>query len=216
MVEDELYRHIISDESLSLTLQHKRNPIVSFDLSLRFRTDLQIFCMWQPPPCSLPKLNSQRGKKVIWGIRMVKHKHMKVSNQRFTSRSYWWPVFIMLSVFFFFFFFRAPVAYGSFQTRGIKSETQLQAYTTVIAARDQSCICDLHHSSQQHQILNPQSDARDGTCILMDTSWIHFCWATMLTPFQILFTFPYRLFSCFSLYQMYHGKTGMKSKKVLL
>ena len=33
-------------------------------------------------------------------------------------------------------------------------------------------LCDLHHSSQQHQILNPFREARDGTRILMDTSWL--------------------------------------------
>jgi len=30
----------------------------------------------------------------------------------------------------------------------------------------------LHHSSQQYQILNPLSEARDRTCILMDASQI--------------------------------------------
>ena len=43
----------------------------------------------------------------------------------------------------------------------------------------------LHHSSQQHWILNPLSKARDWTCILLDTSWVHYCWATMGTPEQI-------------------------------
>ena len=33
-------------------------------------------------------------------------------------------------------------------------------------------ICNLHHSSQQHQILNPLSKATDQTCILMDTSQV--------------------------------------------
>ena len=32
-----------------------------------------------------------------------------------------------------------------------------------------SCVCDLHHSSWQCQILNTLSGARDQTCILMDT-----------------------------------------------
>ena len=29
-------------------------------------------------------------------------------------------------------------------------------------------MCNLHRSPQQHQILNPLSEARDGICILMD------------------------------------------------
>ena len=33
-------------------------------------------------------------------------------------------------------------------------------------------ICNLHHSSQQHRILNPLSKARNQTCILMDISWV--------------------------------------------
>ena len=32
----------------------------------------------------------------------------------------------------------------------------------------------LRQSSQQHRILNPLSEARDGTCVLMDTHQIHF------------------------------------------
>ena len=35
-----------------------------------------------------------------------------------------------------------------------------------------------NHSSGQHQILNLLSEARDGICILMDTSWVHYRWAT--------------------------------------
>ena len=44
---------------------------------------------------------------------------------------------------------------------GGELELQLLAYTTVIAAWDLSVVCDLHHSSQQHGILNPLSKARD-------------------------------------------------------
>ena len=44
---------------------------------------------------------------------------------------------------------------------GVKSELQLPTYTTATATRDSSQVCDLHHSSQQRQILNPLSKARD-------------------------------------------------------
>jgi len=44
---------------------------------------------------------------------------------------------------------------------GVESELQLLAYATVIATQDLSLICDLHHSSQQHLILDPLSEARD-------------------------------------------------------
>ena len=51
----------------------------------------------------------------------------------------------------------------------VKSELQLAAYAIAIATPDPSCICDLHHSSRQYQILNPLSKARDQVCVLKDT-----------------------------------------------
>ena len=39
---------------------------------------------------------------------------------------------------------------------------------------DLSLVCNLYHSSQQHQILHPLSEARDAKCNLMDTSQIRF------------------------------------------
>ena len=68
----------------------------------------------------------------------------------------------------------------------IESELLLLAYTPAIAMQDLSCICDLHHSSWQCWIPEPLGEARDGTCILMDASWIHFHCATMGTP-QLIF-----------------------------
>ena len=72
-----------------------------------------------------------------------------------------------------------------FPRLGIKLELQLPAYTTATETWDPRCVCDLHHSSRQHQILNPLSKTRDRTHILMDTSWIHFCCATMGSPFSL-------------------------------
>ena len=45
----------------------------------------------------------------------------------------------------------------------VELELQMLAYTTARAIWDPSLICDLHHSSRQHQILHPLSEARDGT-----------------------------------------------------
>ena len=53
---------------------------------------------------------------------------------------------------------------------GVEWELQMLAYITGTAMQDPSCICDLHHSSWQHWILDPLSEARDWTQILMDTS----------------------------------------------
>ena len=62
---------------------------------------------------------------------------------------------------------------------GFESEMQLLAYTTATAMPDPSCICNLHNSSWQCQILNLLSEARDQTRVLMDASQIRFHWATM-------------------------------------
>ena len=53
---------------------------------------------------------------------------------------------------------------------GIESELQLRVYTIATATPDLSCVCDLQHSSWQHQIRHSLSEARDHTRILMGTS----------------------------------------------
>ena len=80
---------------------------------------------------------------------------------------------------FFFLLFRAALlTNGSSQAR-VESELQLPAYAMVTAAQD---VCDLHHSSQQDQIPDPLSEARDQTQMLIDTSQFHVCCATTGTP----------------------------------
>ena len=65
---------------------------------------------------------------------------------------------------------------------GVRWELQLPAYATATATRDPSHVCDLHHSSQQPQILNPLCEARDQTCKLMVPSGIRFCCSMMGMP----------------------------------
>ena len=55
---------------------------------------------------------------------------------------------------------------------GVEWELQLPA--TPIATRDPGHVGNLHHSSWQLQTLNPLSNARDQTHILMDTSQVHY------------------------------------------
>ena len=62
--------------------------------------------------------------------------------------------------FFFFFLLGLHLPYGSSQAR-VKSELQLQVYTTATATPDLSPTCDLYHGLQQCRILNPLSEARD-------------------------------------------------------
>ena len=68
--------------------------------------------------------------------------------------------------------FRAVSRHMEVPRLGVKSELSLPAYTTATARGDLSRVCNLHHSSRHHWILNPLSMARDWTCILMDTSWV--------------------------------------------
>ena len=64
-----------------------------------------------------------------------------------------------------------PVAYGNSQAKGpIGAVAASLARAT--AAQDSSHTCNLHHSSQQHWILNPLSEAKDRTLILMDASQV--------------------------------------------
>ena len=75
----------------------------------------------------------------------------------------------------------SPLAYGISWARGQIRTAAASLYHTTWT-RDPSHICNLYHSSEQHQILNPLSRARDWTSILMDTSWVRYHWATMGTP----------------------------------
>ena len=65
---------------------------------------------------------------------------------------------------------------------GVQLELQLPAYTTAPATPDPSRVCDLHHSSQHHQILKPLSEAREWSHNLTGPSWICFRCATPGTP----------------------------------
>ena len=71
----------------------------------------------------------------------------------------------------------------------VELELQLPAYATASATAtpDMSRVCDLHHHSQQCQILNLLSGARDWTHVLMDTRWVRYHWATVGTPYCLFF-----------------------------
>ena len=56
-----------------------------------------------------------------------------------------------------------------FSRLGVRSELQLPAYSTATAMWDLSLVWDPHHSSWQCRILNPLSEARDQTPVLMHT-----------------------------------------------
>ena len=88
-----------------------------------------------------------------------------------------------LGVFCFYIFRATPTAYRS-------SQTWRQIGATAAGLHHSPATWDLRHGCQ---ILNPLINARDQTCILMDTSRIHFCCATTWTPCTICFI----CFDCF-------------------
>ena len=79
------------------------------------------------------------------------------------------------------YFMPSPMAYGGSQARGLIRATAAGLHQSHIKAGSER-VCDLHRSSQQCQILNPQSKARDQTCNLMVPSQIRFCCAMTGTP----------------------------------
>ena len=79
--------------------------------------------------------------------------------------------------FLFFYFLGLHLRHMEVSRLGVESEPQLPAYATAPATATPGpcCVCDLHHSSQPRQILNPLSGVRDGTSTLMDTSRVCYC-----------------------------------------
>lgn len=78
--------------------------------------------------------------------------------------------------------FRVNLWHMEVPSLGDELELQLPAYTTATATPDPSHTCNLSHSLWQCQILNTLSEARDRTCLLMDTTLVLNPRATMGTP----------------------------------
>ena len=76
---------------------------------------------------------------------------------------------------FFFRFLGSHLQHMDVPRLGVKLELQLPAYTTATAMRD--LILSLRPTPQLLATSDPRptEQGQDRTCILMDTSWIHFC-----------------------------------------
>ena len=61
----------------------------------------------------------------------------------------------------FFFFSELHLQHMEIPKLGVELELQLLATATATVMQDPSRVWDLHHSSRQHQILNPLREARD-------------------------------------------------------
>ena len=82
-----------------------------------------------------------------------------------------------------FVFFRAALTtHRCSQDRGQNGTAAAGLCHSHRAMGDLSHVCDLHHSSQWRQIPYPLMEARDQTCILMDTSRVCYRWAIAGTP----------------------------------
>ena len=93
---------------------------------------------------------------------------------------------IYFHISFFFFAFFQGCTHGIWRFWGWGSNRSCRCRPTPQPQRrgtwDPSRVCNLHHSSQQPQILNPLSEARDWTWNLMVPSRICFHWTTVRTP----------------------------------
>ena len=85
-------------------------------------------------------------------------------NETFTNKDTLFFIFIFLS---FCLFQGHSPRHMEVPRLGVKLELQPLAYARATAMWDPGHVCNLHHSSQQHQILNPVSKGRDRTCNLM-------------------------------------------------
>jgi len=142
--------------------------------------------------CLFWNINVYFSLKVTFMLRLIMH-NLNIKLIRtlgfFTSSLDFWDLYRLSFILFLLLFRPVPEACGICQARGwIRAAAE--AYARATATPGPSCVCDLHHSSQQYQILNPLSQARDWTHVLLDTSWVCYCWTTTETPdynFLILF-----------------------------
>ena len=110
---------------------------------------------------------------------------IRLVNISITSYSY--PVYVCLGgyvvrtlkiyslsnfIYLFICFSGPPLWHMDFPRLRVESELQPAAYTAATPTQYLSHIFDLHHSSRQHSILNPLSEARERTCIRMGTRWV--------------------------------------------
>ena len=118
--------------------------------------------------------------------------------ENFTSKATCFWIFSLFgNLSFFFSFLGSHLHHMEVPRLGVKSELQLPAYTTT---HNLSHICDLYCSSWQCRILNPPSKARDQTHILMDTSWVPYCWEALATPCWEIFDYWFNFITCYCLF----------------
>ena len=101
-------------------------------------------------PCAAGRKPKKKKKKLAIVNMDLKKKR---PNQIFSIRNLLY--FIFLIFFYFFAFLGSHPWHMEVPSLGVESELQPPAYATAIEKPDPSCVFDLHHNSQQCQILNP-------------------------------------------------------------
>ena len=131
----------------------------------------------------------RRGSDLIPGLGILYAMEQPKKKKTFFLEDGFCAPWILSPPFIYLFIFRVtPVAYGSSQARGwitAAAAGHRHSHSNVrffFRGFFPSHVCNLHHSSQQRQILNPLSKARDQTCNLMVPSQIHFRCTTTGTP----------------------------------
>ena len=111
-------------------------------------------------------------KRSLQGFWQKSRNHTCMENISRRRKPSKWCLKRVIASFFFFFFPGPCVWHMEFPRLGVKLELQLPAYITATATLDPSWVFDLQLGSGPCRILNPPSEPRDRTCILMDTSQV--------------------------------------------
>ena len=105
-----------------------------------------------------------------------------ICGPEFSLKLIWLLTEFLFSFLFFLFCFLGPNQWNMEVPKLGESELQMLAIAAATATQNPSCFGNLHHNSWQHWILNLLHKVRDWTLVLMDTSQVHYPWATMGTP----------------------------------
>ena len=130
-------------------------------------------------PCELKWMRKMSSGENMWGVLIwLFVRGLITSFLNLILYNHLQKIKYLLAFIFYLFILGPHLWHMEVPRQGVQSELQLLAYATATATSDLSQVCDLQHSSRQHQILNPPMEAKDRTCLFMGASQISFRWAT--------------------------------------